>query len=333
MRGKQKSNRKKSGPLSTRFVVASTALVLCLAPILWAAGAPKRSRPPRWTKRDTDVFFSDAREKVTGQRPAAGGGGGGSAAPVPTGGGDAPAADAPAANPGGSFAWSGLISSDTLEGEVKALQKEISETVQTPAQFKGGGYKDGRRQFSELAVLLAIIAEFDGDVRWKQSASGLRDLVGRAGMNCKVGTDASFNEAKLRKEDMEKLVRGEAPQIEKGDPKTKWDKVAGRPPLMQRLEKAQQQAIGVWTADQGEFKKNAEKLEREAEILAALAEVIQREGYEYADDETYLGYAKQMRDAGKIVAEAARSKNYDQARKASGDISKACSSCHEGYRS
>ena len=41
MTGKQESNRKKSGPLSTRVVVASTVLVLCLAPILWAAGAPQ----------------------------------------------------------------------------------------------------------------------------------------------------------------------------------------------------------------------------------------------------------------------------------------------------
>jgi len=299
---------------------------------LWAATGAKRARPPKWNRRDAEVFFTDAREKLSGQRPAAGGQGSSQAAAAnpeapPGEGGGGPAA------PGGSFAWSNLISSDTLEAEIKLLQKDISDTVQTPAQFKGGGYKDGRRQFSELAVLLAIVAEFDGDVRWKQSASGLRDLVGRAGMNCKVGTDASFNEAKLRKEDMEKLVRGEPPQVERGEPKTKWEKVAGRPPLMQRLEKAQQQGIAVWTADQGEFKKNSEKLAREAEILAVIAEVIQREGFEYADDDTYLGYARQMRDGAKIVAEAAKNKNYEQARKASGDISKACSSCHEGYRS
>ncbi len=316
-----------------RKLIVGAAVVLLLAPIVWAAGGPKRARPPRWSKRDSDVFFGDAREKLNGPRPSAGSGGGSSAAPLASGGTPSATDSAPTPSDGGTFAWSNLISSDTIEGEVKALQKEISETVQTPAQFKGGGYKDGRRQFTELAALLGIIAEYDGEVRWKSSASGLRDLVGRAGQNCKVGTDASFNEAKLRKEDIEKLVRGESPQVEKGDPKPKWDKVAGRPPLMQRLEKCQQQAIGVWTADQGEFKKNAEKLEREAEILAALAELIQREGYEYADDDTYLGYAKQMRDAGKTVAEAARNKNYDGARKASGDISKACSSCHEGYRS
>jgi hypothetical protein len=231
------------------------------------------------------------------------------------------------------FAWSNLISSDTLENEVKALQKEVSETVQTPAQFKGGGYKDGRRAFTELAVLFAIIAEYDGDVRWKQTATGLRDLVARAGFNCKVGTDGSFNEAKLRKDDLEKLVRGEPPQVERGDVAAKWDKVANRPPLMQRLEKCQQQGVAVWTADAAEFRKNADKLEREAELMAALGEVIQREGFEYFDDETYVGYAKQMRDGAHRVAEAVKQKNYEQARQASGDIAKACSSCHEGYRS
>ncbi len=320
-----------TGKPNFRMVVVGTVALFTAVPLVWAAGAPKRARPPRWNKRDSEVFFSDAREKLNGQRPA--GSGQSSSTSVVNNPGNPAAENAPAVNDSGTFAWSNLISSDTIEAEVKLLQKEISDTVQTPAQFKGGGYKEGRRQFTELAMLLAIIAEYDGDVRWKQSASGLRDLVGRAGMNCKVGTDASFNEAKLRKEDMEKLVRGEQPQVERGEGKTKWEKVAGRPPLMQRLEKAQQQGVAVWTADQGEFKKNAEKLEREAEILAAIAEVIQREGFEFSDDETYVGYAKQMRDAAKTVAEAAKNKNYDQARKASGDISKACSSCHEGYRS
>ncbi len=117
------------------------------------------------------------------------------------------------------------------------------------------------------------------------------------------------------------------------DVQAKWDKVANRPPLMQRFEMCQQQAVAVWTADQGEFRKNADKLAHEAEILAALAEVIQREGFEFFDDETYLGFARQMRDGAKAVATAAKDKNYEQARKAAGDISKACSSCHESYRS
>jgi cytochrome c556 len=315
---------------SSRIVVAVAAAMLLVAPVVWAAGTvTRRARPPKWNKRVSDVFFADAREKLVGERPAAASSGASAASSSGSGAEAAPAGE----KSGGEFAWSNLISTDTLETEIKSLQTQVSQTVQTPTQWKGGGYKDGRREFTELAVLFAIIAEYDGDVRWKANATGLRDILARAGFNCKVGTDQSYNECKLRKEDLEKLVRGESPQLERSDAKAKWDKVAGRTPLMQRIEQAQQQGVAVWTGDAGEFRKNADKLQREAELLAAMAEVIQREGFEDADDETYLSFARQMRDGAKSIAEAVKQKNYDQARKASGSIEKACSSCHESYRS
>ena len=115
------------------------------------------------------------------------------------------------------FAWSKLISSETLEDEVKSLQKQVSENVTTPAKFKGGGFKAGRKQFTELALLFGIIAQYDADVRWKDKAIGVRDLMGRAGQNCKVGTDASFAEAKLRKDDLEQLVQGASINASNGE--------------------------------------------------------------------------------------------------------------------
>jgi hypothetical protein len=277
------------------------------------------------------VFFADAREKLIGNRPEFAKGGSvvvkGSPPPASSGGGDVPAATA------GSGTWSKLISAETLEDEIKSLQKQVSENVTTPAKFKGGGFKDGRRHFSELALLFGIIAEYDGEVRWKAQAGGIRDLMSRIGHNCKVGTDASYSEAKLRKEDLEQLVQGGTIKVPEGDPDAKWEKVADRPPLMQRMEQAQQQGVALYTASASEFNKNADKLLREAQLLAAIGEVIQKEGFEFADDETYLGHARQMHDKAVEVIEAVKGKNYEAARAASGQIDKACSSCHEGFRS
>jgi cytochrome c556 len=167
-----------------------------------------------------------------------------------------------------------------------------------------------------------------------EAAAGMRDLIGRAGHNCKVGTDASYGEAKLRKDDLENLVRGNPPATPANiDSTTSWKKVSDRPPLMTRIEKAQQQGVTVWTANAGDFKKNSDQILHEAQVIAAIAEVIQRDGFEFADDETYLGYARQMRDQAVEVVNAVKSKNYEQARKAAGQIDKACSGCHEGYRS
>jgi cytochrome c556 len=72
---------------------------------------------------------------------------------------------------------------------------------------------------------------------------------------------------------------------------------------------------------------------REAELIAAIAEVIQRDGFEYSDDETYLEFARQMRDAATELADAVRNKDYDAARAANSTIEKTCSGCHSGYRS
>jgi hypothetical protein len=226
-----------------------------------------------------------------------------------------------------------LISAETIEDEVKNLQKLVSEHVTTPAKFKGGGFKEGRKQFTELALLFAIISQYDGDVRWKDRAGGIRDLMARAGFNCKVGTDASYNEAKLRKEDLEQLVQGGGASAGEANPDAKWDKIADRPPLMQRMEECQQLHIAPATANSGEFSKNADVVLREAELLAAIAEAIQQEGFEFADDETYLEYAKQMRDAASEIVGAVKGKNCDAARAASGNIEKACTGCHEGFRS
>jgi len=312
-----------------KYRAVCLAIVVIVLPLFVAAGV-KRSRPPKWTKTVTDAFFPDAREKLAGQRPqfestGSGGSDAGTSTPVAGGGTDAA---------GTSFPWSKLISPETIEDEIKSTQPKLNESVDVLTKFKGGGYNDARLRLSMLATLFGVIAEYDGEVRWKKQAAGVRDLMARAGNNCKVGTDASFKDAKARKANLDDLVQGGRTEVPANpEAKPKWDKITGRPPLMQRMEQAYQQGIKPWTADSGEFKKNADKVAHEAQLIAAIAEVIQREGFEFTDDEAYLKFAKQMQAGAIGVSEAAKQKNFDEARKAEGVISKACSACHADYRS
>ena len=299
-----------------------------MAPTLWAA-AIKRSHPPKWDDaQEAGIFFPDARQALVGPRPTksavAGGSSSGSAETSAAGSGGSAAA---------AFAWSHLISADTIETEVKSIVRQLGETLKNPSKFTGGGYQDARRQFSVLAVMFGIIAGYDSDVRWQQGAAVIGPLVSRAGFNCKVGTDLSYREARQRQEDLDKLLRGDPLQGSRENERVNWDKVSGRPPLMQRLDRAQRQGLVLWTADSAQFQKNSAQFQHEAELIAVLAEVIGRDGFEYADDDTYLEYAHTMRDAAAEAADAARHKNFDQARKAVGAIEKTCNSCHEGFRS
>lgn len=297
-----------------------------VAGLLAAGGAPqKRAKPPAWDKSVRGIFFDDAHQKLVGPRPNYGQPAAASIAVAEPGDARAVA--------GSAFAWSKLITAEVLEDQIKSLQASVNGTVQTPAPFKGGGYKDARRQFSELAVLFGIVHEFDGSVRWQKQAAGVRDALARAGFNCKVGTDASFSEARARRDDLENLVRGNPIAVAAGEAQAKWDKIAGRPPLMQRLEQARDQTLLPLTANSAEFGKHRDKLAHEAQIVAALAEVIQRDGFEFADDEGYLAQARAMRDAAVAVAQAAQQKNYPAARTSAAALAKSCDECHSGYRS
>jgi len=313
------------------------AVVLC--GLLGAAGVAlaketaqpaTRARPPKWSADVLDAFFPDARTKLVGTRPdyektntAAAANGPARVAVDDGTGGEVGVGEA---------GWSKLIDSETIETEVKRLAQEVAKSVTAPAQFKGGGFKDCCRQFTVLAAMFGVAGEYDGEVRWKDSAPLLRDVFARAGRNCKVGSDQTFQEAVLRKQNLADLIGGTRPKTSTAERKSDWPQVADRPPLMQRMNIGQQDRLQKWLASKGEFNTHRDDAKHEAQVLAAIAEIISRPGYEYADDDTYTGYARDLKQASLDVAAAIDRNNYDQAREAAGRASKACTECHEGYR-
>ncbi|NBW96426.1 MAG: hypothetical protein EBR28_06770 [Planctomycetia bacterium] len=317
-----------------RSAIAILAITTAAA---WLPAAPARPRttgrvervrakpPAAWDKATEAVFFDDAFTTLEGPRPdfAAAPAVGRAAAP---GGPPAPAARA------GGFRWSALVSPDTLADEIKDMKGRVAGAVASASDFKGGGYDEARVGFGVVALAFAVIAEHDGDVRWKRDAERARDLFARVGSNCKVGTPQSFAEAKARVDDLATLLDGSSIEASADrDDDFKWSQVAGRPALMSRLEAADG-AVSEVTASKGEFTRQVERLLHEAEIVATIGEVIQRPDYEYHDDDTYRGHASAMRDAAIQARDAASKGDYDAARAAAAAVKKSCDACHGDYR-
>jgi hypothetical protein len=318
------------GTLRMPLVVVANITLLCCA--LYASakeGKPaKRARPPKWSADVLDAFFDDARTKLVGARPDFE-----SKQEANAIADDSPPLQSPGeATPPADGAWSKLIDSETIETEIKRLGSLVAADVKTPSGFKGGSYKDCRRHFSVLATLFAIAAEYDGDVRWKETAAGLRDQFARAGRNCKVGTDQTFQEASARKQELADLITGTRPQVSEADPAANWSEVVDRPPLMQRLNIAQEERLTKWLASDRDFKQHRDEIRHEAQLIAAFADIIAREGYEFADDEQFSQFARDLRQSAATLAAAANVGNYPQARQAGNGVTKACANCHEGYR-
>ncbi|MGD9724230.1 MAG: hypothetical protein AB7O59_23910 [Pirellulales bacterium] len=315
------------------FIGAAAALWATspLAMRALAADAPvKRARPPKFDKSVTDAFFPDARQKLVGSRPdrlpSADPSGAGHAAPKLAPG------VTPPGSPGQTSTWQGLISAEVLEDEIKSQHQRLGAAVQNPLKFKGGEYQQARDHLSALAALFAIDADYGADVRWRSNAAAMRDVLARAGFNCKVGTDASYEDAKARYDELTTLVRGGAVELPAAQADATWDRIADRAPLMKLVEQLHERGLVPWTGSAGEFAAHVDDVSHAAQLIAAVATVIQSSGYEFADDESYRELAQKMGSQALVAREAATNKNWEQARQATGEISKACSNCHEGYR-
>ena len=308
------------------------ALRLVAAPVAHSSDASddQRTAPPtKWETRVTDAFFPDPRAVLVGPRPEALSSRTGK--PKAAGGG-LPANDVPsiAAN---TFAWSKLIAADTLQDEVKSLAPLLADDVKTQQGFLSGANKKSRRTLSLLAAIFAIVNEYDSEVKWKNQAVVSRDLFAKAGFNCKAATEQTFREAKSRSEDLAALLRGESPTPPADiEVKNQWGKISNLSPLMSRLEMAQRDRIAGGTSNAGQFKKNADKLNHESEIVAALAEVISRPGMDNAEDEHFRELAKSLQRSALDLREAVKNNNYDSARTAAGVMKKSCDNCHADFR-
>jgi hypothetical protein len=294
---------------SAGFIARSTVVILTGLIVVAAAGAKpqaprRRAAPPNsWDKATAGTFYDDAFSQLSGERPdftATSGRVDGLAGP----GGDKQQGGPAQGDSGGGVTWSTLISAETLEDEIKEQQDLLGPTIASASTFKGGGYKQARDSFSVLALAFGVIAAHDQDVRWKKDAVTARDLFARAGFNCKTATDQAFNESRLRIEDLQLLLNGNAP---KGKPDRdddfKWSQTAARPALMARLEAAEKDVAAQLSAE-GEFKKSLDTIVHHVEIIAVIGEAIGLPDFEGHDDDSYLEFAHAMRDSAVRVREA-----------------------------
>jgi len=288
----------------------------------------KLASQPKWDRAVLEAFFSDARQRL-GAGPVPG-----SNVPAATNGVASSTTSQPAiATLTGGAHWSALVSAAASEDEVELRVQPVGAAVQTPTAFKGGGYRAAREELSMLAVLFGVIGQYDGNIRWQKDAAVLRTLFGRAGMNCKVGTDNSFEEAKRRSQDLAELVRGGTIETRPAEADFKWPEVVNRAPLMKRMEKSLRERLGPWTSNSAEFAKNRAAIQHEAQLLAVLCEVIKAEGYEFADDANYRKYVDELQQQCLEIVEATKSEDAKRGQSAATLLNKTCDACHADFRS
>ncbi len=302
------------------------ALVLAIAP---AWSDEQRAPAPKYSAKDTEaIFFDDLSEAFQGPRPtlasirsSAKAVAAAAASPAPSGSSDSDTADT----------WSPLISPISIEDEVKRLKLHFDSVVTTPGAFNSGGYMEARLDLTILAMMFAVISEHSGDVRWKSESTAARDLLSRTAFNCKAGSTQVYNEAKLRKADLQDLVAGSGLAARDADAENDWGMIVDRSPLMEYAESLID-SLEDATRDANSVNANPDQIRRQAELLSVFGVVLTKEGLDEADNEDYTKLSMHMVEASRGVVAALDRGDADEVRKNVSAIRQRCDVCHEQYR-
>lgn len=310
-----------------RKAISLLILLLAVCPVM---ADERRAPAPRLTDSETKgIFFDSLDQAIRGQRPTLAS----LRNAAKAAGQMAVASAASGAGPdtGGSDLWSSLISPTSLEDEIKRVRLHYDSIITTPGAFNSGGYQEARLDLTVMAVMFALISEHSGDVRWKEQAPAARDLLARTAFNCKAGSTQVYNEAKLRKADLQDLVSGTGLANRDGDAANEWTSIADRSPLMEYagllIEKLEDSGNSV-----AAIQENVDSIKRNAELLSALGEVLVQEGMDDADDDDYAGLSRGMTKASKEVVAAIDRGDFEAAGSGISGIRQQCDACHEIYR-
>ncbi len=231
-----------------------------------------------------------------------------------------------------SVAWSTIISPEVLKEEIRRGVQETHDSIKNEGFFKSRGSRAAEDQYPLLAAMFNIAATYDKDLPWKKEAAALRDLAADAGMKTAEGDDAAFGQATKATAEIEKFLKTNKTSLSSTGPKVWADEIVYFTSIMKRMETAQRLRLRKWTTSQNEFIGNKADFMHEAQIMAAVSQIILDDSYALAAEGDYREWASQMRDNSLGALKAAKAENFDNANELIRSNNLSCSNCHNAYR-
>jgi hypothetical protein len=253
-----------------------------------------------------------------------------------TGGSDAPpnkleVGTTPAPVPEGGSEWATLINGEVMAAESKSIKNSLTDKLANKGRYDST-YKDLRVDAAALTVLAGIAPEHPEAPNWKANAKYVRDMASQVASGSTANGEKFYIKVRAAFDKLDELLAGSKPGgIEEAADKVKFSEVAARNHLMTRMQRAYD-AMKANVNTEAIFKKELEKVNHEASMLALLSTVITTPGYNDADDDDYRKFTEIVKKSGLEIEAAVKEQDFKAYSAALDRCYKACTECHQNFR-
>lgn len=214
---------------------------------------------------------------------------------------------------------------------MKTIRNFLNQKLQTVGQYNSGLFEIPA-QTATLATLAGIASLHSGEISWKERAPHIRTIAATMHVE-KLQTGPKFQRPLLEKfEQIDEMLSGSLPGgLEKPTVEFEFSELAEMPLVMKRMEIAFNR-MKTEAGSEDSFKANGEMIQHESAILGAMMQAVLSEGYGYADDTDFLGFAKPIQDSTRQMDDSVVAGNFETYDAGLSAITKACTQCHTIYK-
>jgi hypothetical protein len=234
------------------------------------------------------------------------------------------------ANSSGAIDWEQTIPIEILNEEVKQIRNRLAANLQTVATFNRE-QEANAMDAVVLSAMAAIAIEHPGELNWKDKAPQIRDLANVIFVNSSTTGREPFGLCQEAFEQIQTMLDGgPAPPDVMSDPARHPMEVADRYDLMQRFDQTSTHLKSNVNSE-ARLKEEAPAVVRDLSVLAALATLISRDGYVFAEEDQYQAYLATFRESVMASRTGAQLESFEQFSQGLAGIQKACNDCHGQY--
>lgn len=223
---------------------------------------------------------------------------------------------------------------DVLEEEVRILQDRLSGAMAQLESYNKN-HRTIRVDAATLAILAAVAAESEYDLKWKIKAKSIRDMAMLVSQSARSLGPGNYTTANKHFKKLVRLLSDKPGQLEQESLEaaedTIWQETVDLSLLMRRLDRSFEITIKEAAIKGGSSRKNRSILQHEATLLRAFGQAISISS-EWSQEDSYQQFCADLIVQAEALVSAVKVRSEDLVSETISKLDRSCKNCHDEYR-